>query len=416
MRSRSFLVQKAVSRVFFRLSQFVACLVARPEVDKRVIILPPAGPGSSGDQAMVWAAAQKLQKNGISRIGVVRYSADDFWGGAEDVFSFSVNWPKKNLIDWIFLAIQLRRSSHFFVLGADVLDGKYGYIKPWRMLLVADLARTLGVDSRICGFSLNEQPAVAMKRAFADLHPRVRCYLRDPVSAERFYQITGRRGHRVADLAFLLEPAQKDSIAELANWIHAWKESGQFVLGVNLNYLPFSDQYCNGQYKGREQEITQTVAQNMESLLRSQPNLAAVFVPHDNRGRWSDEWFVNEVFSALSEDVQGRCIIVRKVLQANEIKSIAGMLDGAITGRMHFLIALLGSGVPALGVTYQGKFQGLYQLFHLDGLTITPDDLLSPKLFSDALEHFLNDIENLKLAVAEHLLSVKHDSLFQLQD
>ena len=41
-------------------------------------------------------------------------------------------------------------------------------------------------------------------------------------------------------------------------------------------------------------------------------------------------------------------------------------------------IAALGQGVPVACIAYQDKFEGLFQHFELDGLTIQPQDVVEP--------------------------------------
>jgi polysaccharide pyruvyl transferase WcaK-like protein len=48
-----------------------------------------------------------------------------------------------------------------------------------------------------------------------------------------------------------------------------------------------------------------------------------------------------------------------------EAKRLAGLVDLVVTGRMHLAIAAMGMGTPAIGISYQGKFEGLWQLFGL---------------------------------------------------
>jgi polysaccharide pyruvyl transferase WcaK-like protein len=46
---------------------------------------------------------------------------------------------------------------------------------------------------------------------------------------------------------------------------------------------------------------------------------------------------------------------------------------------MHLAIACLGQGTPVACVTYQGKFEGLFRHFELDGMTIEPEQAFQPE-------------------------------------
>lgn len=64
--------------------------------------------------------------------------------------------------------------------------------------------------------------------------------------------------------------------------------------------------------------------------------------------------------------------MLRPPLNAWELKHLAGMVDLVLTGRMHLAIAALGMGTPPLCVAYMNKFEGLFQLFDIDGLVVEP--------------------------------------------
>ncbi|TVP52440.1 MAG: hypothetical protein EA349_15595 [Halomonadaceae bacterium] len=406
--SLSFELQRVVSTLFSFLAHLVARVFVRQSGELHAFILPPTGAGSAGDQAMVQATAQTLSDRGFTRIDVVRYSPEDNWGAAERLFTSSVTWPRKSPFSWVSFALKVARGSHFLTLGADVLDGKYGYIKPWRMLEVSSLAARLGLDTRICGFSLNSSPHPQMIRAFNRLSKKVVCYQWDPVSAQRFRDLTARQGVEVADLAFLLSPENSPFVAEVGEWIDARRRLGDKVMGLNLNYLPFAAM------KLQTESVLRQITENVGVLLHSEDNLSLVFVPHDSREERNDVWFAGEIYQRLDGALKPRCRLIERVPEASEIKGVASMLDFAITGRMHFLIALMGSGVPGLGVTYQGKFQGLYQLFDIKGLGITPNEFLQQEPFLVSARNLIAHCDDIQSRLSRQLDAVKKLSMSQL--
>lgn len=70
-----------------------------------------------------------------------------------------------------------------------------------------------------------------------------------------------------------------------------------------------------------------------------------------------------------------RCRALLQPYRANELKFFAGEMDAIITGRMHLAIAALGCGVPVGCVTYQGKFEGLFDHFLLKPPVLAPDNV-----------------------------------------
>jgi polysaccharide pyruvyl transferase WcaK-like protein len=86
-----------------------------------------------------------------------------------------------------------------------------------------------------------------------------------------------------------------------------------------------------------------------------------------------------------------------------QLKAIAGLADGVLTGRMHLAIASLGMGVPVVALTYQGKFEGLFRHFDLPSwLLLSPAQTLRPGLLEQTLERFIDELPSLRTSVAAH--------------
>jgi polysaccharide pyruvyl transferase WcaK-like protein len=79
-----------------------------------------------------------------------------------------------------------------------------------------------------------------------------------------------------------------------------------------------------------------------------------------------------DCYNALTATFPDRVEMLRPPLNAWELKHLAGMVDLVLTGRMHLAIAALGMGTPPLCVAYMNKFEGLFQLFDIDGLEVEP--------------------------------------------
>lgn len=357
------------------------------EKNRSVVLVPPTGPGSLGDQAMVCSLAENLALNGFQKIIVVRFSNNDDWGEAEKHFSGHIQWPRKNLLTWLAFSKLLTKSSHFMVIGADIVDGKYGTAKPRRMIMLANLASKLGLDTRICGFSFNETPHPVMISAFKTLDKNIVCYCRDPSSASRFRKQTGLKTQECTDLAFLLNPKDSEKLSIINNWISSQKSSGKTVVAINLNYLPYTFLKSKDVSKNK---IINGVTASISNILSEMESISVIFTPHDYRGKNSDNWFSKEVFSKIGSPLNERCYLIEENLEASEIKCLAAKVDCSITGRMHFLIALLSQSTPAIGVTYQGKFDGVYQNFGLPSLTIEPEQMLDPKSLLKSLASLLD--------------------------
>ncbi|AFK52117.1 hypothetical protein TMO_0278 [Tistrella mobilis KA081020-065] len=93
---------------------------------------------------------------------------------------------------------------------------------------------------------------------------------------------------------------------------------------------------------------------------------------------------------------------------AADLKGLAGILDGIVTGRMHLAIGSLGQGTPTVSVTYQDKFEGLYRHFGLpDWMLLSPQRYLTPGSFEAALTRFVDEIDQVTAIVESRAGAVK---------
>jgi polysaccharide pyruvyl transferase WcaK-like protein len=74
---------------------------------------------------------------------------------------------------------------------------------------------------------------------------------------------------------------------------------------------------------------------------------------------------------------------------------------------MHFVIACLGTGVPALGASYQGKFEGLYRHFGISTLLLDEHCWAARSHVLGGIDRAVGQRDSLRGALAEHLPRVK---------
>ena len=73
---------------------------------------------------------------------------------------------------------------------------------------------------------------------------------------------------------------------------------------------------------------------------------------------------------------------------------------------MHLAIAALGMEVPVMAATYQGKFEGLFQHFGINGeFLLSPQEFLSD-VVEDKFSYFLTQIPKLKAQISATLPKV----------
>lgn len=310
---------------------------------------------SLGDQAMLRGLTAEIKESTDARVVVGSYTADERWlsvPGVEKVVPLRFT-PRP----WSYL--RLARSAaglgHGFIVGGDVIDGKYGIGPRW---LAGKYLAAAGVPLTISGFSFNAAPTEESLRFISSLPASTRFMLRDPLSAERFRQHASRDCELVADAAFMLRP---DAACDLAilGFVDRARSRGDCVIGLNINrhMLPSDD------------ASRDTVVAAIRRALPSQHagrGLSVLFIPHDGRGTANDAAFAHAL--SCQQAFEPHRWRIAPIMSAGQVKFLCGRLDLVVTGRMHLAIASLGAGTPVLAFTYQDKFEGLFQHFGLEGV------------------------------------------------
>jgi len=344
---------------------------------RSILILPPYMPGSLGDEAMVSASVEYLKSKGHELIGLVSYSSALHWESL-GLMTETVNFPHNSWKAKFRFANAVSQYERFYCLGADMLDGYYTDDAALQRLKLVSLAAETGTDAAILGFSFNDQPTPASIQALRNLPSSVRLCCRDPVSHVRLSRHLQRPVELVADLAFLLQPVDDSEIAlDVSQWISQQQANGRIVIGINANGMHV--RHLKVQLLDN---LIQIYVNTLVELYSKDEKFSFVLIPHDfhsTQGAVSDIVLVEAILKALPAKMQSHCINVPTPCRAAEIKFICRNLDIVLGGRMHLAISCLGQGTPVACATYQGKFEGLFSHFELDGMTIEPEQAFQPE-------------------------------------
>ena len=343
-----------------------------PHPATSALVLPPSVPGSLGDEAMVLATLSSLHGMGYDRIGLVDYASDSRWlnvGAPCTAVDLSSYFTGRSWLSEVPYLREVGRYQTFYCIGADVIDGYYSEYRSLRRLRAVAQAAKTGAKTTILGFSFNADPTPGVVDALGQLPPGVQLCARDPVSQRRLQQRLCRPVALVADLAFLLPPDETSGqVARVANWIADERRSGRVVLGVNANYLHLRALNTDDPVR-----LVSVYVRMLCDLSARRPDLSYVLLPHDVRGEHSDVFLVETICESLPDRVRAHALQITAPVTAAEIKAICGALDFVLSGRMHVAIACLGQGTPVACISYQGKFEGLFEHFGLDAMALDPD-------------------------------------------
>lgn len=250
------------------------------------------------------------------------------------------------------------------------------------------------------GFSINETPDVRVMQTLRSLSGSVRLFARDPLSLERLYSKAGLSGTLSADVAFLLSPATTSTTDIVATWISGQKLAGRVVIGINANHLLIKD---NGNPAQTVSGLIGFFSELLEALHETDPRLCFVLIPHDYRGKWSDDRLSGLIYESLSEQMKAHVLTVANRISAAEAKTICSHIDFLITGRMHLAIAALGQAIPTACISYQGKVLGLFELFRIQELAFSLPHPLDGRRFAEGLLIQIKNRHAIKGQLERHL-------------
>lgn len=374
---------------------------------RRVLMVPPDPhtlTGSRGDDAMIEALQNIACQNEEPTEFYIVTGSDEADAAARSngltpfrIWDFASS-PSK-------MQEELRKLSPdaLIIIGADVMDGYYSPYMPLYALIMADLATRLGARSYSLGFSFNQAPRKELKEIFEAVHEDVKINLRDPVSLERFKRFCAKPAELVADAAFCLKPALDcEAYKTVAAWSAQARKNGHIVLAFNIHPLLFKQASA-----AQIQKLVTASANAIEAISKAYA-VSWLLLPHDFRKAEGDNVCLTPLAGELSaRGFSQRFYHLADDHSASELKAVVSLMDGTITARMHLAIASLGMGVPAAGIVYQGKFQGLFRHFGLsDEFLVEPDAIIHSNDLEKMMIRFIEKHVMLKNKVAEFLPTV----------
>lgn len=385
---------------FIKAQNFTREIPARSKIMPEAtgsVVIPAAAPGGIGDDAMVNGSINALNAlyadEPVSILVPKQFPSH---------FRFSPEHEHLTLFSkWLHPANEaagLVGYKRTYLLGADILDGVYNLPDAIKRIRLARLCSEQGQDSRIVGFSLNENPHPDVLREFKRLK-NVPLFLRDPLSFERAKRLIGGDVRLSADVAFLLEPVAGEHSASVERFAAQARASGNRVYGLNIH-----DLLARFSPEGTFDKLISSIA----SLIISRKDCSFVLIPHDYRKTVDDRVPLQRVYENLDLESRQRVQFLSEPIRAAEIKQICKSLDGVLTGRMHLAIAALGVGTPVMGIVYQGKFEGTLSYFDLDQeFLLSPEQAADYELLKKRFGLWVSAADSISEKIRENLPAVK---------
>lgn len=360
----------------------------------KVVILPCTNPGSLGDQAMIDSACRHIVHTLRMKTVLIARKTDTL--DVHDVTEVAV-FDAPGIWKKVVAARQIFLSGQMLMIGADVIDGRYG--GDCARLGLLDLAARSGLKCAISGFSFSEKPGSAALERLKNL-PTMPLHARDAVSLKRFEDAVQVPATLVADLAFLVTPSAEAENSRIAiSWAQAQRDMGRTVLGVNTGGTTLSKMKGDG---------LDSIGECLEGWLDANPDRAVLLLPHDYKPQpVGDVEPLQALLDRLTPQFGDRVHMVQFPFETWDVKAMAEVMDFTLLARMHFAIACLGMGVPPLCIAYAGKFEGLMQHFGLENMLVSNEEVLDPAALLARLETFESAVPVMKEKISAALPAVK---------
>jgi polysaccharide pyruvyl transferase WcaK-like protein len=388
---------------------------ATPAVSRRLAIVPSDTAtltGARGDEAMMLAAVQALTvgKHDL-QVAVLTATTEASQSARSLGFVPIQVWNDPWSLARVDAAMTEFAPDAVLVVGADVLDGSYDALTAIRMLAIADLAVRRGARGRILGFSFSTSASRHVAPAFDYLIGALAVNVRDEISMARFQNFSKAKANLVADIAFLLRPdTASSSVQTIRNWIEERTAIGHSVLGINLHPMLTHLHSSTG-----APALVDSACRVLEELLRDTP-LSVVLLAHDYRGSMADGTCLTPIYERLKVRFKNQVLYPSEPLRAAQLKGIVGYLHGVLAGRMHLAIATLGMGVPVAALTYQDKFEGLFQHFNLPNqFLLNATEAFDAARLRSLLVAFIDRLPDLQETIRNRLGSVEQAAARNLQ-
>lgn len=238
---------------------------------------------------------------------------------------------------------------------------------------------------RIIGYSIGVGPLrFALSRfsaslAFACME---RCSVRDPLSQTTTRHATGKNAALVPDPALALHTGSREKAAALLK-THGVPLDGTPLVGVALRrwfhhtttFIPYKYlvKYGLRKIRGQQQcrKMIHLIAAVFERLAETH-GVFFVFLPTYNVAHEADADICREVMKNMATKRKA----LLNVDTPDQYKATTGFLSVLLGGRMHPTILAAGENVPVVGLSYNQKFSGFFQLLGCPDRVLQVEDFV----------------------------------------
>jgi len=293
------------------------------------------------------------------------------------------------------------------ITGGDSFSDIYGFRRFFlgflRKWLVIFLGKKLILLPQTYGpFKRNITKAMAksiLKRA-------QKIYSRDRDSLEYVKSLLGSNTENgkvqfAPDVAFVLD-SRKPSDFDASPLSKIRKNTT--VVGLNVSGLLFHGGYTRDNMFGLKTDYRTLIPAVIRMLLENK-DVVVLLVPHvfplADYEVESDLNACLKVYKQLKQIYPGRIFLMEGQYDQGEIKYIISLCDFFIGSRMHSCIAALSQGIPAIGLAYSKKFEGVFRSVGAERSVIDMRSHNRDEILEDIAEAYKR-----RQATAKHLAEI----------
>lgn len=176
------------------------------------------------------------------------------------------------------------------------------------------------------------------------------------------------------------------------------------LVGLNISGLLFNGGYTQDNMFGLKTDYRTLMPAVVRTLLEDK-DVVVLLVPHvfppADYEVESDPNACLKVYEQLKQIYPGRIFLVEGQYDQGEMKYIIGLCDFFIGSRMHSCIAALSQGIPAIGLAYSKKFEGVFRSVSAEHLVIDMRSRNRDEILEDISEAYKR-----RQATAKHLVEI----------
>jgi colanic acid/amylovoran biosynthesis protein len=144
------------------------------------------------------------------------------------------------------------------------------------------------------------------------------------------------------------------------------------LVGINISGLLYIGGYTGKNMFGLKADYRKMI-HDLIGLFVKKHNAHVMLIPHvfgDVEDSENDVSACHKIFCETKADLQDHLHIIEDGYDHHELKALIGRCDFFLGSRMHACIAALSQCIPAVGLAYSRKFQGVFESVGVQDLVL----------------------------------------------